>query len=216
MWNLPLTDCLMWRWEQTHLWSSGALGTRTDHTLVVPENDHNVPPRGFRTRNFIHLSTGVYKLCLVENRSQDSAWLLVPTGTCFWYAQCTVFRHQSLPTADQPIREEKQVKKWNINIYKASWIAQSVQWLGYRMANRGSIPGRGRDTFSTPPRPDRLCDQPKFKYCTRLLSNGYQGLFPWGVKRPGREADRSSPPSAEVKNAWSYSSTPPTSSWCGT
>jgi hypothetical protein len=29
-----------------------------------------------------------------------------------------------------------------------------------------------------------------------------------GVKRPGREADHSAPSSAEVKNAWSYTSTP--------
>jgi hypothetical protein len=36
--------------------------------------------------------------------------------------------------------------------------------------------------------------------------------FP-GVKRPGREADHSLPPSAEIKNAWSYTSTPHTSSW---
>jgi len=28
------------------------------------------------------------------------------------------------------------------------------------------------------------------------------------VKRPGREADRSSPSGAEVKNAWKYTSTP--------
>jgi hypothetical protein len=32
-----------------------------------------------------------------------------------------------------------------------------------------------------------------------LLSNGYRGLFPLGVKRPGREADHSPPSSAEVK-----------------
>jgi hypothetical protein len=30
-----------------------------------------------------------------------------------------------------------------------------------------------------------------------------------GVKRPGLEADHSSPSSAEVKNEWSYTSTPP-------
>jgi hypothetical protein len=30
-----------------------------------------------------------------------------------------------------------------------------------------------------------------------------------GVKRQGIEADHSPPPSAEVKNAWSYTSTPP-------
>jgi hypothetical protein len=34
-----------------------------------------------------------------------------------------------------------------------------------------------------------------------------------GVKWPGREADYSAPSSAEVKNAWSYTSTPNTSSW---
>jgi len=34
------------------------------------------------------------------------------------------------------------------------------------------------------------------------------GALSLGVKRPGREADHLSPPSAEVKNAWSYTSTP--------
>jgi hypothetical protein len=34
------------------------------------------------------------------------------------------------------------------------------------------------------------------------------GALSLGVKRPGREADHSSPSSAEVKNAWSYTSTP--------
>jgi hypothetical protein len=37
---------------------------------------------------------------------------------------------------------------------------------------------------------------------------GTRGSLP-GVKRPGREADHSSPSSAKVKNAWSYTSTPP-------
>jgi hypothetical protein len=36
---------------------------------------------------------------------------------------------------------------------------------------------------------------------------GTRGSFPGG-KRPGREADHSPPSSAEVKNAWSYTSTP--------
>jgi hypothetical protein len=34
------------------------------------------------------------------------------------------------------------------------------------------------------------------------------GTLSLGVKRPGREADHSSPSSAEVKNAWSYTFTP--------
>jgi hypothetical protein len=33
--------------------------------------------------------------------------------------------------------------------------------------------------------------------------------FSVGVKRPGREADQSPTSRAEVKNAWSYTSTPP-------
>jgi hypothetical protein len=35
------------------------------------------------------------------------------------------------------------------------------------------------------------------------------GAFFLGIKWPGREADHSSPSSAEVKNAWSCTSTPP-------
>jgi hypothetical protein len=33
-------------------------------------------------------------------------------------------------------------------------------------------------------------------------------LFPGGVKRPGHETAYSSPSSSEVKNSWSYASTP--------
>jgi hypothetical protein len=35
------------------------------------------------------------------------------------------------------------------------------------------------------------------------------GALTLGIKRPGLEADHSPPSSAEVKNAWSYTSTPP-------
>jgi hypothetical protein len=36
-----------------------------------------------------------------------------------------------------------------------------------------------------------------------------QGVLSLGVRRPEREADNSPPSSAEVKNAWNYTSTPP-------
>jgi len=42
---------------------------------------------------------------------------------------------------------------------------------------------------------------------THFLSNGYRRLLPLEVKRPEREVDHSPPFSAEVKNAWKYTST---------
>jgi hypothetical protein len=64
---------------------------------------------------------------------------------------------------------------------------------GYRLDGRGSILGKERyfslvhsiQTGSGP---------------TSLLSSGYRGFFPWGVKQPGHEADHSPPSSAKVKN----------------
>jgi hypothetical protein len=41
-----------------------------------------------------------------------------------------------------------------------------------------------------------------------LLSNGYRGIFPPRVKRQEREADHSTPTSAEVKKMLIYTSTP--------
>jgi hypothetical protein len=56
--------------------------------------------------------------------------------------------------------------------------------------------------FNSSHHPDRLWGS------HNLLSIGYKGIFPWGVKRQGREADQ--PPSnTEVKKTWIYTSTPP-------
>jgi hypothetical protein len=49
-----------------------------------------------------------------------------------------------------------------------------------------------------------------------FLSNGYQGLFPWGLKCPEREADHSPPSRAEVKEfVEMYLHSPNTTSWRG-
>jgi hypothetical protein len=59
----------------------------------------------------------------------------------------------------------------------------------------GSIFGSGK----------RLWEPPSF------LFNEYSGLFPLGVKRQGREADRSPSPSAEIKKD---GATPPQEGGC--
>jgi hypothetical protein len=65
----------------------------------------------------------------------------------------------------------------------------------------GSIPVGGWEPFSSPC-PEQFWSPPS------LLSGGYRGALSLGIKWPGREADHSPPSSAEVKNAWSYTSTP--------
>jgi hypothetical protein len=55
--------------------------------------------------------------------------------------------------------------------------AGTAQWYTARLRTgmiEGLSPGKGWEFFSSPPCPDRLCVPPS------LLSNGYQGLFPWG------------------------------------
>jgi hypothetical protein len=67
----------------------------------------------------------------------------------------------------------------------------------------GSIPSRGRDfVVSSSPRPDRLWGAHATSYPVGTEVVSLQ------VKRPGREAGHSPPPSAEIKNAWSITSVP--------
>jgi hypothetical protein len=73
-----------------------------------------------------------------------------------------------------------------------------VEW----QENWSSIPGKNRDTFSSPQRPDRFGDK------TRRLSRGYRDLF-GELKRPERETQYLPPPNVEFKNARSYISTSP-------
>jgi hypothetical protein len=70
---------------------------------------------------------------------------------------------------------------------------------GYGLDDRGvevRVPV-GSIIFCVPRHPDWFWGPPS------LLSSGYPG-----VKRPGREADHSSPTSTDVKNTWMYASTP--------
>jgi len=78
------------------------------------------------------------------------------------------------------------------------------------MDERGSIPGRGWDFFSSPPPPYRFWGPPRppIKWVTGALSPA--------VRQPGRGADHSPPSSAEVKNLRSFISTLPhiLMEWC--
>ena len=68
---------------------------------------------------------------------------------------------------------------------------------------QGWNPGRSKKMSLFSKSPDRLWGPPS------LLSNWYRCYFP-GVKRPRRDVDHAPPSSTEVKNEWSYTSTPPT------
>jgi hypothetical protein len=74
--------------------------------------------------------------------------------------------------------------------------------LGYGLDYWGfeSRQGLGIFRFTTASRPALEPTQPPIQLV--------QGALSLGVKRPGREVDHSPPSSAEVKNAWSYTSTP--------
>jgi hypothetical protein len=67
----------------------------------------------------------------------------------------------------------------------------------------GSSPGWGWEFFSLHHRVQTGSGAHPASY---PMDNGALSL---GVKPPGREADHSHPSSAEVKNAWSYTSTHP-------
>jgi hypothetical protein len=75
--------------------------------------------------------------------------------------------------------------------------------LGYGLDDRGFESRQGLGIFfpTSASRPALGPTQPPMQWVPGALS--------LGVKRPGREADHSHPFSAKVKNAWSYTSTPP-------
>jgi hypothetical protein len=74
-----------------------------------------------------------------------------------------------------------------------------------RAGRPGFDSGQGKRIFLvTVSRPAVGPTQPPIQWAPGAVSPG--------VKRPGREADHSHPSNAVVKNAWSYTSTPSTSS----
>jgi len=92
--------------------------------------------------------------------------------------------------------------------WPSGWIGagifQSVQRLSYGLDDQGSIPGGGNNGIlflsATASRPSLGPTQPPIQCLPGDLS--------LGVRRPGCEADHSTQCNAEVKNGWSYTSTP--------
>jgi hypothetical protein len=80
-------------------------------------------------------------------------------------------------------------------ILATSWMIES------------SSPDMGLEFFSSPPWPDRLCPP------AQPLTQRLPGVLFLRVKRPGREADKSPPSSAEVG---AIPPLPHTPSWLGT
>jgi hypothetical protein len=77
--------------------------------------------------------------------------------------------------------------------------------IGYGLDDQGvgvRVPGGGKNFhFSISSRPALGSTQPSIQWVPGALSSG--------IKRQGREADHSTPTSAEVKKMWIYTSTPP-------
>jgi hypothetical protein len=81
-------------------------------------------------------------------------------------------------------------------------IVQSVKFLATGWTTGVQFPTGAENFFlrQRVQRPALRSTQPPIQWVPAVL--------PTGVKQPGCEADDSPPSSAEVKNAWSYSSTP--------
>jgi hypothetical protein len=116
------------------------------------------------------------------------------------------YRNLFMPTtnyADYPEFEPWR-EMWDAIITFLSSPSVAMIATGYKLDDRSSsirFPARARN-FSLLHRGQTGCGFQPVSYPV-----GSGGSFP-GVKRPGREADHSPPSSAEVKNAWRYTSTP--------
>jgi hypothetical protein len=96
--------------------------------------------------------------------------------------------------------DEREVKYFDeASSSQGSWDSVISLASSY---SRSSIPGRVKNfLFSTSSRPVLRSIKPPFQWVS--------GAFSAWIKRPGREANRSSPTSAEVKKIWIYIFTTP-------
>jgi hypothetical protein len=113
--------------------------------------------------NFYYVNCVRYKLQL-SAVSSFSIWIVFHTVPS-WDSNRIPDEYKSRPVPSYSL--------WT-NGQQSRGIISECHSLGYGLDDRGSIPGGCWEFFPKPPRPERLWGTPS------LLSNGYQGLFPWG------------------------------------
>jgi hypothetical protein len=125
------------------------------------------------------------------------------TASCVPNAQVGCISLHFLPHS--PLRRTT----WRLLFITDRLQGQMPCGVGYELGDRGSIPVRGRN-FSL---------RHRFQTCPSAHPASYpfstRGSYPGG-KEAGSESDHSTPPSAEDRNAWKYTSTPPYvfMAWC--
>jgi hypothetical protein len=100
------------------------------------------------------------------------------------------------------IKREQNMEDFSINSRHRSVVVA----MAYGLDGRGSTSGRSKE-FSSPQQLALGPTQPPIQWAPEATSSG--------VKRLGREADHSSPSSAQVKNVGAIPHLPYTSSWHG-
>jgi hypothetical protein len=116
---------------------------------------------------------------------------------CSSRSRWPVWKLLDIPSYIRPSRTRLEIVTSRIQ----AGIAQSV---GTTFRAQVSIPDRDNDDrflLSTASRPTLGPTQP--------LTQWVPGVLTTGAKQPGRQADHSLKSSIEVKNTWSYTSTPP-------
>jgi hypothetical protein len=113
-----------------------------------------------------------------------------------------VFFFATVRIMNSLVGRSRRVQFLHIRVYR-SWpsaVGIATALRAGRLRGRSSNPGRIKNfLFCTSAKPALVPTQPSIQVPAALSP---------GVKRPGREADHSSPTSAEGKKMWVYTSTP--------
>jgi hypothetical protein len=70
---------------------------------------------------------------------------------------------------DSSVTHTKTTEDFVVLVMQEAEVAQSVQWLGYRLDDQSLIPGRGKDIFS-------LC------HCIQTNSGAHPASYPMGTR----------------------------------